>query len=173
MHYVTIPSSNPSSPRLDGWRAALTEAGAPVPEPVRGGWGPQDGYLAGAKLAADPEVTAVLCGNDDLAIGVMRAMAEAGRAVTGSVSVVGFDDVPPAAFLNPPLTTVRLDFAGLGLACFGLLHNLLEPDEADRAGPASDPELIVRESAAPPPRPPSQPPRPPSGPPRPPSAFRR
>jgi DNA-binding LacI/PurR family transcriptional regulator len=157
VHYVAIPSSTRTSPRLAGWRSALTEAGVPVPEPARGGWSPQAGHRAGTKLAADPQVTAVLCGNDDLAIGVMRAMAEARRPVPDSVSVVGFDDIPPAAFLSPPLTTVRLDFAGLGRACFSLLYSLLEPEVADRAGPAGDPELIVRESAAPPPRrPPSQ-----------------
>jgi DNA-binding LacI/PurR family transcriptional regulator len=152
VHYVTIPSSTHTSPRLAGWRSALTEAGIPVPELAEGGWGPKAGHRAGAKLAADPDVTAVLCGNDDLAIGVIRAMHEAGRPVPGSVSVVGFDDIPSAAFLAPALTTVRLDFAGLGRACFGLLHSLLEPDAAHPAGPVLEPELIVRESAGPPPR---------------------
>lgn len=163
VHYVSIPSSTRTSPRLEGWRSALTEAGVPVPEPVGGGWDPQAGHRAGTELAADPQVTAVLCGNDDLAIGVMRAMAEARRPVPDSVSVVGFDDIPPAAYLSPPLTTVRLDFAGLGRACFSLLHSLLEPEAAQRAGPVLDPELIVRESAGPPPHAlpaPTPPPRP-------------
>jgi hypothetical protein len=89
----------------------------PVAEPAQAGWDPRSGYQAGRKLALDPEVTAVLCGNDDLAVGVIRAMHEAGRAIPGSVSVVGFDDTPQAEFLTPALTTVRLDFTELGRAC--------------------------------------------------------
>ena len=94
------------------------------------GWTPRSGYQAGQALAADPEVTAVLCGNDDLALGLMRAMHAAGRAIPGDVSVVGFDDTPVAGFLTPPLTTVRLDFAELGRACFALLLALIEPKDA-------------------------------------------
>ncbi|MGW5449639.1 substrate-binding domain-containing protein [Streptomyces asiaticus] len=67
-------------------------------------------------------MTAVLCGNDDVAAGVMRAAREAGRRIPGDLSVAGFDDVPVAAFLAPALTMVRLDFGGLGRTCFGLLH---------------------------------------------------
>ena len=92
----------------------------PEPAPVR--LDPRSGYEAGQVLARDPEVTAVLCGNDDLALGVMRAMHEAGRAIPASVSVVGFDDTPVAEFLTPALTTVRLDFAELGRACFAVLQ---------------------------------------------------
>ena len=64
----------------------------------------------------------MLCGNDDLALGVIKAMREAGRAIPGSVSVVGFDDIPQAAFLTPALSTVRLDFTELGRASFDLLR---------------------------------------------------
>src|SRR5439155_6447863 len=78
VHYVSIPWSHRTSQRLDGWRSALEEAGAPAPEPVQAGWHPRTGYEAGRSLAADPAVTAVLCGNDDLALGVIRAMHEAG-----------------------------------------------------------------------------------------------
>jgi DNA-binding LacI/PurR family transcriptional regulator len=149
VHYVPIPASTGTSPRLAGWRSALREAGAPLPAPLAGGWTADAGYQAGRQLAADPSVTAVLCGNDDLAVGVMRAMTEAGRPIPESVSVVGFDDTPNAAYLTPALTTVRLDFAGLGRACFTLLHSLVDPRAATRPG-AAEPELVVRESAAPP-----------------------
>ena len=97
VHYVSIPPLSDATPRrLAGWRSALEKAGVPVPEPIQAGWHPRSGYTAGQSLAADPEVTAVLCGNDDLALGVIRAMREAGRTVPGSVSVVGFDDIPQA-----------------------------------------------------------------------------
>jgi DNA-binding LacI/PurR family transcriptional regulator len=151
VHYVAIPASTDTSPRLAGWRSALTAAGIAAPEPDVGGWTPASGYEAGRRLAPDPSVTAVLCGNDDLAVGVMRAMSEAKRDVPGSVSVVGFDDTPNSAFLSPALTTVRLDFAGLGRSCFSLLHSLVHPGTPASPGPPLRPELVVRESSAPPP----------------------
>lgn len=150
VHYVSIPPTSDMTPqRLAGWRSALERAGVPVPEPVQAGWHPRSGYEAGRALAADPDVTAVLCGNDDLALGVIRAMREAGRAVPGSVSVVGFDDIPQAGFLTPALTTVRLDFTDLGRASFALLREQTGAAQPDRPRPG--PELTVRESSGPPP----------------------
>jgi len=150
VHYLAIPSSTHTSQRQAGWRQALAEAGAPAPAPVQCGWTPRSGYQTGRLLAADPEVTAVLCGNDDLALGVMRALHAAGLSVPGDVSVVGFDDTPVAEFLTPPLTTVRLDFAELGRACFGLLRALTEPAQARPDARRPRPELVIRESAGPP-----------------------
>jgi DNA-binding LacI/PurR family transcriptional regulator len=92
----------------------------------------------------------VLCGNDDLALGVMRAMHAAGRTIPGDVSVVGFDDTPVSEFLTPPLTTVRQDFAELGRACFALLLAVTEKEDALPRVRGPEPELIIRESAAPP-----------------------
>ncbi len=151
VHYVPIPSSTSTSPRLAGWRSGLQDAGAPVPDPTAGGWTADAGYQAGRGLAADPAVTAVLCGNDDLAVGVMRAMAEAGRDIPGQVSVVGFDDIPNSAYLTPALTSVRLDFVGLGRACFALLHTRVDPLATGRGAAPAEPELVLRESAGPPP----------------------
>jgi DNA-binding LacI/PurR family transcriptional regulator len=158
VHYLAIPSSTRTSQRQAGWRQALEEAGAPVPVPVQCGWTPRSGYQTGQRLAADPAVTAVLCGNDDLALGVMRSVHAAGRSVPGDVSVVGFDDTPVSEFLTPPLTTVRLDFAELGRACFAKLRSLMEPAAAPSAGDEPhaswpEPELVVRESTGPAPLP--------------------
>ena len=150
VHYLAIPSSTHTSQRQAGWRSALEEASAPVPGPVQCGWTPESGYQAGQALAADPDVTAVLCGNDDLALGLMRATQEASRAIPAEVSVVGFDDTPVARFLTPSLTTVRMDFAELGRASFALLQALLEPETAVPPAPWPEPELIIRESAGPP-----------------------
>ncbi|MGO4431447.1 substrate-binding domain-containing protein, partial [Streptomyces sp. MCAF7] len=113
-----------------------------------GGWTPRTGYLAARELVADRSVTAVLCGNDDVAAGVMRAAREAGRHIPDDLSVAGFDDVPVAAFLAPALTTVRLDFEGLGRTCFSLLRRLLDP-AAPAPDPCDEPALIVRESTGP------------------------
>ena len=83
-----------------------------------------------------------------LALGVIKAMREAGRAVPGSGSVVGFDDIPQAAFLTPALTTVRLDFTELGRASFALLREQMGAAPVDRPRPG--PELGIRESSGPP-----------------------
>jgi DNA-binding LacI/PurR family transcriptional regulator len=156
VHYLAIPSSTRgggASQRAAGWRDALHEAGAPVSDPLPGGWEPADGYAAGRRLASDPDVTAVLCGNDDLALGVLRALREAGREVPGDVSVAGFDDAPHSAFLTPSLTTVWLDFTGVGRACFALLHGLVEQGDPITPHPVATPRLIVRESTGEPPVP--------------------
>ncbi|MFF6806399.1 substrate-binding domain-containing protein [Streptomyces sp. NPDC012616] len=154
VHYLAIPTSvgarRPEGPRAQGWRAALESAGITPPDPHGGtGWDAQVGYDEGRRLAEDPEITAILCGNDDLALGVLRALHHAGRAVPGDVSVVGFDDAPHSAFLTPALTTVRMDFQGLGRDAFALLHGQLEsghlPPEPTFAGT----DLIVRESSGP------------------------
>ena len=150
VHYVPIPTWMATSPRTAGWLSALKDAGAPLPEPVEGGWGPRSGYQAGRRLAADRSVTAVLCGNDDLAIGVMRAMREAGRAVPEEVSIVGFDDTPLTPFYSPPLTTMRQDFQALGHLCFAKLQAVLGPNRAEEP-PWPQAELVIRESAGPPP----------------------
>jgi DNA-binding LacI/PurR family transcriptional regulator len=146
VQYIAIPST---SQRMAGWQAALEAAGAPVPEPVQCDWTPRSGYEAGRALASDPDVTAVLCGNDDLALGLMRAMHEAGRAIPEQVSVIGFDDIPLSEFLTPALTTVRMDFTELGRASFAKLSSLVDPRALTAKTPWPEPELIVRESTGP------------------------
>jgi DNA-binding LacI/PurR family transcriptional regulator len=142
VHHVAIPSEAPASARQGGWRDALAEAGAEVPAVVPAGWDIVSAYAAGRALAEDRDVTAILCGNDDTALAVRRALHEAGRDVPRDVSIVGFDDVPGAAYWTPALTTVRMDFVHLGRACVSALtggDEELEP-----------PHLVVRESTAPP-----------------------
>jgi DNA-binding LacI/PurR family transcriptional regulator len=151
VHYLAIPSSTSAvAQRTQGWQEALRAAGRRVPEPLHGGWSPRSGYLAVRDLLSAPSVTAILCGTDDLALGVMHAAREAGRDIPGGLSVVGFDDSPSSAYLTPSLTTVHLDFEGLGRACFGLLHRRLDPQGAPAVPTWSEPELIVRESSGPP-----------------------
>jgi DNA-binding LacI/PurR family transcriptional regulator len=149
VHHIAIPSETGTSARQMGWRDALEAAGAPAPQVVPVGWDARSAYLEGRRLAADPAVTAVLCGNDDSAMAVRRAMYEAGRDVPGDVSIVGFDDVPGAAYWTPALTTVRMDFVALGRACLTTLAG----EMAGQAAPADAlpaPSLVVRESTAPP-----------------------
>lgn len=91
----------------------------------------QGAYTAMAKaLSRDlPHFTAVFCFNDRVAVGVMRALQEAGRRIPDDVSIVGFDDTTIAAFLSPPLTTVRVERELLGaLAVRRLLERSASPD---------------------------------------------
>ena len=95
-----------------------------------------------------PAVTAVFTANDQMAIGVLRALHESGRYVPGDVSVIGFDDIPEAEFLIPPLTTVRQDFAAVGMRAIEALAMLMNGQR-----PAVDllePSLVVRASTGPP-----------------------
>ncbi|WP_202918513.1 LacI family DNA-binding transcriptional regulator [Streptomyces cavernae] len=151
VHYVAIPTSvgtrRSEGPRAQGWRAALEAAGITPPEPHGGeGWDARASYDQGQQLAHDPDVTAILCGNDDLALGVLRALHHAGRSVPEDVSVIGFDDAPHSEFLTPSLTTVRMDFQGLGRDAFGLLRGQLENDYRPPAPTFVGTALITRES---------------------------
>ncbi|MEW1848225.1 LacI family DNA-binding transcriptional regulator [Nonomuraea angiospora] len=146
--------------RARGWREALAAAGAPEPPAQEGDWSPASGYAAGRALAADPRVTAVFAANDDMAIGVLRALAEAGRAVPEEVSVVGMDDIPAAAYLSPPLTTIRQDFEAIARHGLALLAAEIErspgsPGEPGEPGEPADlpAHLVVRRSTAPPAKP--------------------
>lgn len=115
VHHVAGPSTSfAAAERERGWREALAAAGRAAPEPSRGDWSAASGHRAGVALAGDAATTAVFAANDQMALGVLRAFADAGRPAPGGVSVVGFDDVADAADYRPPLTTVRQDFDALG-----------------------------------------------------------
>jgi DNA-binding LacI/PurR family transcriptional regulator len=131
-----------------GWRDALGESALVAHEPVLGDWSAASGYAAGKALATE-EFTAVFCGNDQMALGLVHALTEAGRSVPGDVSVIGFDDVPEAAHFSPPLTTMHQDFAQLGRDAMALMLNVLADEDAPNPLQRV-PELVVRASTAPP-----------------------
>ena len=79
-----------------------------APRVFYGDWSAASGYEQG-RLAARDDVTAIFAANDQMAMGILRALHEAGREIPGDVSVVGFDDVPEAEFQMVPLTTVGVD----------------------------------------------------------------
>jgi DNA-binding LacI/PurR family transcriptional regulator len=133
--------------RVEGWRQALRAAGAPVPEVARGDWSARSGYEVGHHLAARPDVTAVLCANDAMALGFLRAAAEHKRRVPEDISVVGFDDVPEAAYYHPPLTTVRQDFGALGVRALHVLMDLITNRGYVRPALPIAADLIVRSSS--------------------------
>ncbi|MDX2376488.1 LacI family DNA-binding transcriptional regulator [Microbacterium sp. LRZ72] len=144
VHHLAGPAgSYAANERERGWREALAAAGLAAPDVRRGDWTAASGYDAGRAWAADADVRAIFAANDQLALGVLRALHEAGRAVPEDVAVVGFDDVLDAAEYWPPLSTVRQDFAALGEQAVAAL---VEPD-APRSRTVVPTTLVVRASS--------------------------
>ncbi|GID27722.1 LacI family transcriptional regulator [Paractinoplanes brasiliensis] len=154
VHHAAGPPDWPeSAERIEGWRRTLYAAGAVVPPVEHGWWDAESGYAQGRALARDPAVTAVFCANDRIALGVLRALHEAGKRVPADVSVVGFDDMPDSGFLVPPLTTVHQDFGELGRRSLALLlEHMTHSPVAETAPPDHvlvAPQLVVRASSGP------------------------
>ncbi|WP_333736898.1 LacI family DNA-binding transcriptional regulator [Streptomyces sp. IBSBF 2806] len=138
--------------RAAGWRDTLETAGVEPPMLLRGDWSPLSGYRAGQELAGwvGRGLTAVFVANDQMALGVLRALREAGVRTPQDVAVVGFDDIPEAEFFAPPLTTVRQDFSAVGKQGIALLLDLIEGRPAATAPRvAIEPQLVVRASTFP------------------------
>jgi DNA-binding LacI/PurR family transcriptional regulator len=153
-HVTGPPRSLESGQRIAGWREALTAAGATTPEPLVGDWSAHSGYEHGRRLSRDRDLTAVFVSNDQMALGVLRAMHEAGRRIPEEISIVGFDDIPESPYFTPPLTTVRQDFGEVGSRSLRVLVSSLETLEAGERPPDGSlviPELVVRASTSRPP----------------------
>jgi DNA-binding LacI/PurR family transcriptional regulator len=139
-----------SRAREDGWRAALAEHGAVAPPMPRAGWSAASGYQCGRMLARIPDCTAIFATNDHVALGIMRAMAEQGRRIPQDVSLIGFDDVPEAAYFHPALTTIRQEFAEIGRQALRLLLSQLGTGTSAESA-LVEPVLIPRDTVAAPP----------------------
>jgi DNA-binding LacI/PurR family transcriptional regulator len=133
--------------RIEGWRDELAAAGVVARDPIPGDWSAARGYDVGRELVADLP-TAVFAANDQLALGLLRAFAEAGVRVPGDVSVVGFDDVDGSAHFYPPLTTVRQEFGALGRRCMEVLVEAIAGGTTESGLIA--PSVVVRASSGPP-----------------------
>ncbi|MFI0443909.1 LacI family DNA-binding transcriptional regulator [Actinomadura sp. 6N118] len=108
-----------------------------------------EGGQAAAQELLDRGATAICCGSDIIAIGAIRGVRQRGLRVPEDVSVVGFDDSPMTAFLDPPLTTVRQPVREMGLAAVANLLEEIGGTRAPRAELLHRPELVVRRSTAP------------------------
>jgi DNA-binding LacI/PurR family transcriptional regulator len=131
------------------WRRALTAAGLPVREPVAGDWTADFGYWFGGESPEVLNATAVFAANDQMALGLVHGLHARGIRVPDDVSVVGFDGIPESRHFLPPMTTVRQDFHALGTVSVALLIAALRGDSPPRNDVIA-PELVVRESTAPP-----------------------
>ena len=144
------PATLATALRLVGGRVAL-EAGGRDFASVLTGFDSYDGAFTAAMqlLTRGPRATAIVCFNDVVAVGTIRAARRLGIAVPDELSVVGLDDIPIAELLEPPLTTVRQPMRDLGARAVDLLLAALQEGEPSRRSRLSG-ELIERASTAPP-----------------------
>ena len=145
-HLAGPPDWVEAEGRMQGCVEELADHGLTIHTTAQGAWTADFGYSAGLDLLRDRSVTAYFCSNDAIAIGLMHAARDLRLDVPGDVSIVGYDDVPEAAHLWPPLTTVRQDFAELGRRCIAVL--LGSGDASERILP----RLVIRASTASPAR---------------------
>lgn len=108
------------------------------------------GYIRTRELLqSGEEFTAIVCGNDNTALGALRAIHEFGLRVPDDISVVGFDDMELTDYFEPPLTTIRQGFAIQALLGIDYLINLIEKPETVHQIRVINPELILRNSTGP------------------------
>jgi len=126
--------------------AALERRGLVSSGTSHGDWSSAAGFTAARDLPDD--VTAIVSANDQMALGALLALDQAGRSVPGDVSVTGLDDIPEAAFYNPPLTTIHLDTIAQGAAALTRLLDRISPGEFEI--PVAPPaRVVVRSSTGP------------------------
>jgi LacI family transcriptional regulator len=133
--------------RLRGYREALAERLPGTPGlVVDGDFSEEAGYRAGqVLLGLAPRPDAIFAANDMMAIGCLFALNEAGVSVPGDIALAGFDDIPIARFVTPPLTTVRVRIADMGQRATDVLLHALKGDKAAEAITLPV-ELVARES---------------------------
>lgn len=138
--------------RNEGFAAALRTAGVGPRPIVTESWGIADGRRAAAALAAEPRdqlPTAIMCGNDLIALGALMQFAHDGIRVPDDVSIVGFDDLSWLEASIVPLTTVRQPREQLGRRAVRLLLDEIDRGEAHRhVQELLVPELVIRESSS-------------------------
>lgn len=135
--------------RVRGYRAALRGSGAAPPAVMEGDFTEESGYRAGEILAAQSErPQAVFAANDMMAVGCLVAWREAGIRVPEDMALAGFDDIPLARFLSPPLTTARADIAMLGVRALERLAGIMDsqPPAGAHTTETLPVEIVVRSS---------------------------
>jgi DNA-binding LacI/PurR family transcriptional regulator len=131
--------------RVRGWRDELAVHRLEIVPPVHGDWSAESGHRLGSELDIEPGV-AVFVGNDQMSIGLFSALRARGLRVPEDVSVIGFDDIPEAGYLYPPLTTVRQDFDILGELIIQKVLIAVEESEPLTEDTPLPTHLILRQS---------------------------
>lgn len=147
--FITGPERNAdAAERLRGWRAGMERAGLAPRERllVHGDFSENGGYEAACALLSGRErPNAIFAANDAMAIGALSAVRERRLEVPAQIAVVGFDDIPIARFVSPPLTTVSVEIAELGRRAFDLFIEGTEGRSAPRME-TLETHLVIRES---------------------------
>jgi LacI family transcriptional regulator len=147
---ITGPARNhDAAERLRGYREALSAAGIePVDSlVVEGDFRETTGHDAAlALLELDPRPTAIFAANDSMAIGALSALRERGVRVPADMAVAGFDDIPMARYMNPPLSTVHVDISELGRIATERLLARLDGSTMPPEQQTVSATLVVRDS---------------------------
>jgi DNA-binding LacI/PurR family transcriptional regulator len=137
--------------RRNGWKQALETRRIPLGPATEQEWSAEGGYLATrALLAGKRRFTAIVSANDQMALGALEALTEAGIGVPEEVSVIGFDNMPESRYFRPPLTTVNHDFDALGSISLEFITDLIADRTTARRHHNIIPELIIRSTVRPP-----------------------
>jgi len=136
--------------RLNGYYHALEMAGLTSVAEIEGDWTAHSGYTAMKKLLQQHSFTAIVAGNDQMALGAIHAMIEAGIRIPEDVSIVGFDDIPEASFFLPALTTVKQDFHLLAQRGIQYLIDLIQNPQIIAGPRLIEPQIVIRNSTRPP-----------------------
>ncbi len=137
------------SDRMRGYQLALQQADIPFTDSLSdaGDWSYESGYWAMQRLLGQaPQLTAVFAHNDQMAIGAIRALLEAGRQIPQDVAIVGYDDIPAAAYSYPPLTTIRQPMHKVGKVATQLLVEAIRNPNVEKKEVLLKPELVRRDS---------------------------
>ena len=148
VHIAGPDNWSPSRNRLLAYETALRRQGLQSDGVLFGNWSAKSAYQAVTELPELPAATAYLASNDQMALGAMLALKERGLRIPEDVSVAGIDDIPEAAYFDPPLTTLRLDFESRGRQSVHALLARIEGRESPELG-ISPAELVVRRSSGP------------------------
>lgn len=142
-------NTSSSRNRLDGFRAAMSEAGLDVNEQrlVYGEYSASYGETAANTLLVRKDrPTAIFCFSDEIAMGCMYTLRQHGFLVPEDVSIIGFDDIPFAKYMAPSLTTVAQPQDEIGAACATILLDLIDGRKPEKLHSILPHELVVRES---------------------------
>jgi LacI family transcriptional regulator len=152
-HITGVLSVGAASDRLAGYRAALEQAGLPADPTlvVEGSFFQPTGYSGAHALLSLPEPpSAIFAANDDMAFGVIEAARVRGLRIPEDLSIIGFDDIPQAASIHPPLTTVRQPLEQMGRIAVETLLRLIDGERDTVTQVVLPTELIVRNTCCPP-----------------------
>ena len=149
--FITGSMDSPTAiERLSGYKDALIAAGLPVRESliVQGKWSPASGAAAvSALLTADHSFSAIVVSNDEMAIGAMKQLSDAGIKVPDAVSVIGFDNIPTAPFLIPALSSVKDPVSDMVSEVINQIISMLDGGYLSEKNQFTS-DLILRDSVA-------------------------